>query len=357
LIRNYYSKSLLMVRDNHAEKNEKFKSTVGVKQGGPASPRLFNGLINILILIVVNSSMTYSMKRMPHGILVYADDTTIICDSLHKLNLTIKLVERFCSEYDVTINVKKTKWLRFGPKYSAETEAVTLLNQTVEQVEEFKFLGVTIQGDSGYASHIKKRTQMYMQAISEINGLGFNDSKLLVKIKSLLYVSLARSKLMYGLEALKVNEKDTKNLLTKLESNVIKRCNSLGWNSKSTALLYAMEITPISLHIIKRKIGYIIQLVRNQATNTIISNGIHKSLDDVIEYIGINDAHRETGAIRYGGLLLAACTSKLESIKVEETRLKGLPLVKALRHLLNTRNKENDATIKYLLDPRRCKRG
>jgi hypothetical protein len=63
--------------------------------------------------------------------------------------------------------------------------------------------------------------------MSEINTLGFNDNKVPVKVKSLLYQTLARSKIMYGLEAMKINENDTKSLLTKLEGNVIKRCNSL----------------------------------------------------------------------------------------------------------------------------------
>ncbi len=177
--------------------------------------------------------------------------------------------------------------------------------------------------------------------MSEINTLGFNDNKVPVKVKSLLYQTLARSKIMYGLEAMKINENDTKSLLTKLEGNVIKRCNSLSQNSKSTSLMYAMETTPISLHIIKRKLGYVAQLVCNQATNAIITNGIHKSKDDIIDYTGIKGTHRKTGAIRYGG-------------QNQENQLKELPLVKALRHLLNI---ENDATIKNLLDPKRYKRG
>jgi hypothetical protein len=61
MIYNYYSKSTLVVQGPNNRKTETFKSTVGVKQGGPASPRKFNGLINILIIILIKSGMTYKI--------------------------------------------------------------------------------------------------------------------------------------------------------------------------------------------------------------------------------------------------------------------------------------------------------
>jgi hypothetical protein len=357
LIRNYYSKSTLIVRDANGKMSDPFKSTVGVKQGGPASPRKFNALINILIVLLSLTNKTYKLNKAAQGILVYADDTTIVCDSISNLNALIKIIEKFCDEYDVIINVKKTKTLRFGPKYKERDEDVILLNTVVEQVDSFKFLGVTVCSDLGYEQHIQIRKAMYMQAIAEINNLGFNDPKIPVKIKSLLYQSLARSKLLYGLEVAKLNANETKKLLSKIEGSVLKRANSLTTNCKTTPLAYAMDITPIALQIKKRKISFIIQLVRNQATNDIITSGTHKSLDDVIEYIGVEDRHKALGQKRYEGILLSACIAKLEAIKTIELKLKESPITTSVRYLLNNRNKENDETVKYLLDPRRGKRG
>ena len=69
--------------------------------------------------------------------MVYADDTTIVCQKLEDLKLVIKLIERFCAEYDITINVNKTKWMRFGPQYSTEIEEINLNGQLVEKVRDF----------------------------------------------------------------------------------------------------------------------------------------------------------------------------------------------------------------------------
>ena len=52
-----------------------------------------------------------------------------------------------------------------------------------------------------------------------------------------------------------------------------------------------------------------------------------------------------------------ACIAKLEAIKTIELKLRESPITTSVRYLLNNRNKENDETVKYLLDPRRGKRG
>jgi hypothetical protein len=56
--------------------------------------------------------------------------------------------------------------------------------------------------------HYKKRRSLYFQGLAEINNLGFKKSYLPVKIKSLLYTSLTRSKILYGFENFNIKDKD-----------------------------------------------------------------------------------------------------------------------------------------------------
>jgi hypothetical protein len=83
---------------------ELFESTVGVKHGGKLSPLLYNLLVNDLLNVLEKSKLTYKIGDNYKGILVYADDTNIICESLKNINLVILLIERFCNEYDIKIN-------------------------------------------------------------------------------------------------------------------------------------------------------------------------------------------------------------------------------------------------------------
>ena len=63
-----------------------FKATVGVKQGGPASPDFFNDFIDELIARLETNGETYLLGGVRKGVMVYADDTTVVCETLNNLN-------------------------------------------------------------------------------------------------------------------------------------------------------------------------------------------------------------------------------------------------------------------------------
>jgi hypothetical protein len=196
-----------------------------------------------------------------------------------------------------------------------------------------------------------------MKGVTEINNMGFKDKMVPTKMKKALYESLARSKLIYGLETIKMDDLEVKSNLSTLEGNVIKRANSLGSNSRTTSLLYAMNITPIGLQLKRRKINFVQQLLRNDATRELVTNKYHRSIDDIIDYIGINEQHKNLDNLAYEGCLLSACAYKLNEIKLTEKQIVESKLVKAICYLLNNRNENSDGLIKYLLDPKRGKKG
>ena len=70
--------------------------------------------------------------------------------------------------------------------------------------------------------HIEKRKNIFLKGVSEINKLGFESKEVPTKIKKLLYESLARSKMVYGLETIIMTPKELKENVIKMESNVLK---------------------------------------------------------------------------------------------------------------------------------------
>ena len=142
----------------------------------------------------------------------------------------------------------------------------------IEKVQEFKFLGVIIENDNSFKAHIKKKKTICYSGIAETEKLGFN-SNMPIQMKKLLYTALIRSKLAYGLETIKMNKKETKANLIKFENMIIKRALKISYYCKTTTLMYAMELTPINLCIIKRKIYFILQLLNYSATREIITAG------------------------------------------------------------------------------------
>jgi hypothetical protein len=287
------------------------------------------------------------------GLFVFADDTTVVCESLHAMRLTIRLIEKFCSDYDVTINAKKTKWMRLTPNYDhiPDSNILQLGGQILENVMSFKFLGVIITADNTSHEHYRKRRSLFFQGIEEINNLGFNKFDVPVKIKTLLFTSLARSKLVYGFETIVM--KDSNKLMGTLEANQIKKANNLSFHSKTKVLLYAMRITPIELYIYRRKIKFIIQLTNNEATAELLNFGANSTLTDIFVDLGIDF---EIGP-DYLDVIRRKCISKLKEIQWAELKLMNQSLVRCIRYLLNNRSAQNDDTIQYLLDPRRYEPG
>jgi hypothetical protein len=210
LLKNYYERMKMYVMKDDGSFTSAFTTSVGVKQGGKLSPFLYNLLVNSLLDIIENSNLTYRINNFSKGLLVYADDTNVICESLVNLKKVIVLIENFCSDFDITINVKKTKWMRLTPNYSLEEGHVEIGGNRVEEVKVFKFLGVILEANGLFSEHYKNRRKLFFGGISEINNFGFFSKELNTRMKSLLYTSLVRSKLLYGLETIFFKKKGSK---------------------------------------------------------------------------------------------------------------------------------------------------
>jgi hypothetical protein len=357
LIKLYYENLLIHVVDKDGNISTSFEATVGVKQGGSMSPWLFNKYINNLIAKLEASGKTYQLNGQSKGILVYADDTNVIAHNPKDLYICIFIIERYCMLYDIAINEKKTKWMLFGEPKSNLNEEIRVNGTILEKVNSFKFLGVIIEDNGSHKEHISKRRSLFMTGLGEIQRLGFSRKDIPVKMKKILYTSLVRSKLIYGIETINMSKIELKRNLIKLESNCLKMACGVNLRSKSTSLIYGMGVTPIELYIYKRKLCFILQLLKNKATNDLVSRGTHETLKEIIKdlEVGVEDVRQ--GPEWYHQSLRVACFTRLKEITEKEKIIKSIPVVIAVEYLLAHRSMDNDDTLQYLLDPRRGTRG
>jgi hypothetical protein len=92
----------------------------------------------------------------------------------------------------------------------------------------------------------------------------------------------------------------------------------------------------------------------NTATNELLRCGVHFSLNDTFSVIGIKSDYLMLGPQRYTGVTRSLVLRKLEEIKVLEKRVKESKLIVSVRYLLSHRGRENDDTLQYIMDSRRC---
>jgi hypothetical protein len=107
--------------------------------------------------------------------------------------------------YDITINAKKTKGMIFGKITSVVEPEIVVNNQIIEIVEILKFLGFWEVGS--YKKHLSIKRIAFFSGVTGVERLGINKLDVPTKMKSLLYTSLVRSKLVYGLEGINIDKK------------------------------------------------------------------------------------------------------------------------------------------------------
>jgi retron-type reverse transcriptase len=130
------------------EYSEPGKIGRGVRQGCPLSPILFN--------IYIEEVIRETLEEVNEGIKVggriikalrFADDQAMMAGSQGGLQKMIDKLNRISMEYDMRINIKKTKVMRIS-RGGAETVRITLNGEIIEQVKSFCYLGSTITEDA-----------------------------------------------------------------------------------------------------------------------------------------------------------------------------------------------------------------
>ena len=84
----------------------------------------------------------------------YADDLSILDESLSKINPLFEVLRIQGSRIGLEINVKKTKSLNLG---ISEDEKVMLGNRKIDHVGRVTYLGSIISKDGGSSEHVKSR--------------------------------------------------------------------------------------------------------------------------------------------------------------------------------------------------------
>ena len=88
-----------------------FPSTTGIRQGDSLSPTLFAIFINDL---AKNIKEKFKGVQLGDGvqcsILLYADDIVLLAEKATQLKAMIKMVEKWCSEWILEVNIKKPRW-------------------------------------------------------------------------------------------------------------------------------------------------------------------------------------------------------------------------------------------------------
>ena len=182
---------------------DSFRCTIGVKQGCPASPLLFGLYIDKIEQLLRDAKDDIDAPMLLQcvvAILLFADDIALFSYTHHGLQSQLNILQSFCDKRGLTVNVKKTKVVVFEGKQS-QSPTFTYAGAEIEQVEEFKYLGICFHATRGLSCAIEYLCNSARKAMFAVLGRchELHIQQPLLKLK--LFDALVRPIMTYACEA------------------------------------------------------------------------------------------------------------------------------------------------------------
>jgi len=155
-------------------------TTIGIKQGGPLSPRLFAIYFERIVEIIDESGLGIEVDNLTINILLYADDIVLLANNPADMQRMINLIETFGNSVEIKFNPTKTNYMVINGHLKQHQH---LLNTTIkmndlniEMVSTMKYLGNIVSKTLSNTDHISNRIRLTAAAMFKLNDSGYDQS-------------------------------------------------------------------------------------------------------------------------------------------------------------------------------------
>ena len=127
----------------------------GLKRGDALSPLPFNFALEYAIRRVQVNQDALKLNDT-HQLLAYADDVNILGGSTHTVKENAEALVVATKEIGLEVNADKTKYMIMSRDQNAgRSYSMKIYNNTIERVEELKYLGTTLTNKNSIQEEIK----------------------------------------------------------------------------------------------------------------------------------------------------------------------------------------------------------
>jgi ribonucleases P/MRP protein subunit RPP40 len=203
-IAEYLNKRQQRVKSNNTV-SEWISVEAGVIQGSVLGPILF-----LMFISDINQCLPQStnLTKFADDILTYEKLLNVIIDSTQQ---AVDSIQRWAEDNKMKLNVKKTKHMYINTKGDEST--ITLYNQPLENVDNYKYLGVNINKNLNHDIHwgqISRTTNSQIYLMKQLKQLKFKQ-EIIINV----YRSLTLSHYTYSAPLLISTSANAKNDMTK----------------------------------------------------------------------------------------------------------------------------------------------
>ena len=187
IVQDMYDDSITAVRCAVGV-TEVFEVNVGLHQGSGLSPCLF---------AMVMDRMTDDIREEAPWSMMFADDIVICSESKGRVEEKLESWRYALERRGIKVNRKKTEYMCVNERQVNGT--VVMQGEEVAKVEDFKYLGSTVQSNGECGREVKKRVQAGWNGWRRMAGV-ICDRREPARVKGKVYRVAARPAMLYGLE-------------------------------------------------------------------------------------------------------------------------------------------------------------
>ena len=300
---------------------DEFELTMGVRQGGPESPILFNLFIDFIMRIFLDECNTNKIKfldlnyKIPHSAtdtgrtaigqhridwVGYADDILLVFEDTKNMELAADLLSSLFENYYLKINIQKTKTMILNHQYLNEIYPNTIIriNKTpVDNVSSFKYLGYKINYEEPSIGDAELNLRIDM-ANCKFYELGKNlmNRKIALSTRIKIFNALVRSRLTYSCQIWNLNKRQGKHI-NAVYMQMLRKMVKGGYRRKEGTYSYVLSNSDIlkrcnteNIHqfVLRQQRNFVAHVVRGENgrttkrlifnNNTYVKQGRHSSL-------------------------------------------------------------------------------
>ncbi|KAK3526893.1 hypothetical protein QTP86_003596 [Hemibagrus guttatus] len=147
VVQDMYERSRTVVRCAVGQ-TEEFKVEVGLHQGSALSPFLFT---------IVMDQLSEEVRQESPWTMMFADDIVICSESREQVEENLERWRFALERRGMKVSRSKTEYMCVNKREGSGT--VRLQGEEVKKVQEFKYLGSTVQSNGECGKEVKKRVQ------------------------------------------------------------------------------------------------------------------------------------------------------------------------------------------------------
>ena len=198
---------------------EWFSIMAGVRQGGILSPSFYSLYVDGLVEILAASGIGCHVKNTFLSILLYADDMCLIAPSLKGLQRLLLITEKYCGDWDIMLNPKKSKNMQFGKKL-VNLPSLQLDGKNLDWVEKWTYLGVTILAHKEFNCCITEKVNSFYRSANAILRIeGRSNELVMIQLLETHCISI----LSYAIEVIHVADPDTRRKLRVAYNSIFRK--------------------------------------------------------------------------------------------------------------------------------------